>query len=343
MTSPATLPRERVVSARTAVFVVFALAGVAFAPGRRGSRTPRRPSTSVRASSARRSSRCRPAPCSPCRRPGASPRGSGRRHDPDRHGHRCRRVRDRRRRGRPRRVPPRRRRRPLPHRQRHRGVGRRHEPRGRRRRAAPRADGHAAVPRRLQRRDRRVRARRRGHVLGRGAPPAAPARLGAARHRRGLLGHAPFLPRDTEEAETEAAADPTTGARLGPARTRRRHPRASRSAWLEPRTLLIGLVTLVAAFTEGTANDWLAVAFVEGHDLPAWAGVLGFATFLSFMTIGRLLGTRWLDTYGRVPVLRATFALAVLGSVLVIFGAPGWPSSVQRSGASASRSASPWA
>ena len=30
MTSPA-LPRERVVSARTAVFVVFALAGVAFA------------------------------------------------------------------------------------------------------------------------------------------------------------------------------------------------------------------------------------------------------------------------------------------------------------------------
>ena len=38
------------------------------------------------------------------------------------------------------------------------------------------------------------------------------------------------------------------------------------------------------------------------------------------MTVGRLLGTRWLDTYGRVPVLRLTFALAVLGSLLVIFG-----------------------
>ena len=36
------------------------------------------------------------------------------------------------------------------------------------------------------------------------------------------------------------------------------------SAWTEPRTLLIGFVVLVAAFTEGTANDWLAVAFHEG-------------------------------------------------------------------------------
>lgn len=121
-----------------------------------------------------------------------------------------------------------------------------------------------------------------------------------------------FLPRDVEEADHEATEAKEREARVATA--------APRSAWLEPRTLLIGLVTLVAAFTEGTANDWLAVAFVEGHELPAWAGVLAFATFLSFMTLGRLLGTRWLDTYGRVPVLRLTFALAVLGSLLVIFG-----------------------
>ncbi|QKE86149.1 MFS transporter [Arthrobacter sp. NEB 688] len=94
-----------------------------------------------------------------------------------------------------------------------------------------------------------------------------------------------------------------------------------RSAWLEPRTLLIGVVVLAAAFTEGTANDWLAVAFVEGHELPAWAGVLAFATFLTFMTVGRLLGTRLLDTHGRVPVLRVSFGLAVVGAALVIFGA----------------------
>lgn len=129
-----------------------------------------------------------------------------------------------------------------------------------------------------------------------------------------------FLPRTVEDAQTvEAEAGSHTQVTTS-ATAAASVPARQRSAWLEPRTLLIGLVTLVAAFTEGTANDWLAVGFVEGHALPAWAGVLAFATFLSFMTIGRLLGTRWLDTYGRVPVLRVTFALAVVGSLLVIFG-----------------------
>lgn len=99
-------------------------------------------------------------------------------------------------------------------------------------------------------------------------------------------------------------------------------PVKPRSAWLEPRTLMIGMVVLAAAFTEGTANDWIAVGFVEGHDLPAWAGVLAFAVFLSFMTLGRILGTGLLDRHGRVPVLRATFALAAVGSLMVVFGNP---------------------
>lgn len=93
-----------------------------------------------------------------------------------------------------------------------------------------------------------------------------------------------------------------------------------RSAWLEPRVLLIGLVVLAAAFTEGTANDWIAVALVEGHDLPAWLGVLGFATFLGSMTIGRMAGTWFLDRFGRVPTLRVLFAIAIVGSLLVVFG-----------------------
>ncbi|NHA67565.1 MFS transporter [Phycicoccus flavus] len=93
-----------------------------------------------------------------------------------------------------------------------------------------------------------------------------------------------------------------------------------RSAWREPRTLLIGVVVLAAAFTEGTANDWLAVAFTVGHEVPEWVGVLGFATFLTFMTVGRILGTGLLDTHGRVPVLRISFGLAVLGAALVVFG-----------------------
>ena len=94
------------------------------------------------------------------------------------------------------------------------------------------------------------------------------------------------------------------------------------SPWREPRTLLIGVMVLAAAFTEGTANDWLAVAFVDGHDLSNALGVLALAVFLSFMTAGRILGTQVLDRFGRVPVLWALFSAAIVGCALVVFGNP---------------------
>jgi MFS family permease len=131
----------------------------------------------------------------------------------------------------------------------------------------------------------------------------------------GLWSLRSFLPREAE-SKTADGGDVADGAETATARR-------PRSAWLEPRTLMVGLVVLAAAFTEGTANDWIAVGFVEGHGVPAWAGVLAFAVFLSFMTLGRIVGTRLLDQYGRVPVLRVTFALAAIGSIMVIFG-PAW-------------------
>jgi MFS family permease len=126
-----------------------------------------------------------------------------------------------------------------------------------------------------------------------------------------------FLPPALPSAVPSAVTD---GPIEGDSEQRAAKPVRARSAWLEPRTLMIGLVVLAAAFTEGTANDWVAVGFVEGHRVPAWAGVLAFASFLTFMTVGRLVGTRVLDQFGRVPVLRVTFALAAVGSLLVIFG-----------------------
>lgn len=97
----------------------------------------------------------------------------------------------------------------------------------------------------------------------------------------------------------------------------------ARSAWTEPRTLLIGVMVLAAAFTEGTANDWMAVAFVEGHGLGTALGVVALAVFLVFMTCGRIFGTGLLDRYGRVAVLRVMFGSAVAGCLLVVFG-PAW-------------------
>jgi fucose permease len=95
-----------------------------------------------------------------------------------------------------------------------------------------------------------------------------------------------------------------------------------KSAWTEPRTLLIGVMVLAAAFTEGSANDWLAVAFVEGHQTTASEGVLGLSAFLLFMTAGRVLGSMALDKFGRVLVLRVLFAATLIGCLLFVFGGP---------------------
>ncbi|GLY78791.1 MFS transporter [Actinoallomurus iriomotensis] len=94
----------------------------------------------------------------------------------------------------------------------------------------------------------------------------------------------------------------------------------SRDAWTEPRTLLIGLFVLAFAFAEGTGNDWISVALIDGHHSDATLGTLGFAVFLAAMTAGRWVGPGLLDRYGRVVVIRAISLLAVAGLVLFVFG-----------------------
>lgn len=89
--------------------------------------------------------------------------------------------------------------------------------------------------------------------------------------------------------------------------------------WRDPRTLLIGVIVLGMAFAEGSANDWLALTMVEGHGTDKPTGALIFGVFVTAMTVGRLGGVRLLDRFGRVPVLRASAALAVIGLSIVIF------------------------
>jgi fucose permease len=90
------------------------------------------------------------------------------------------------------------------------------------------------------------------------------------------------------------------------------------AAWREPRTLLIGLIVLGFAFTEGTANEWLAITLVDGYGSSEVAGALGFGTFVTAMTVARMLGGSALERWGRVAVLRGTAALALAGLLLVV-------------------------
>jgi len=91
------------------------------------------------------------------------------------------------------------------------------------------------------------------------------------------------------------------------------------SIWRDPRTLFIGLIVLGMAFAEGSANDWLALAMVDGHGVDNASGAIMFGVFVTAMTVGRLSGVILLDRFGRVPVLRGSALLAIAGLILVIF------------------------
>ncbi|EXG81445.1 MFS transporter [Cryptosporangium arvum] len=99
------------------------------------------------------------------------------------------------------------------------------------------------------------------------------------------------------------------------------HPgwRERLSMWADRRTLLIGLIVLGMAFAEGSANDWLALAMVDGHDVSNSTGAVVYGVFVTAMTVGRVAGVFFLDRYGRVPVLWTTTVLAAGGLLIVIF------------------------
>lgn len=73
-------------------------------------------------------------------------------------------------------------------------------------------------------------------------------------------------------------------------------------------------------FAEGSANDWLSLAMVDGHGVDHATGATIFAVFVAAMTVGRVAGAFLLDRYGRVRVLRVSAVAAAIGLSMVIFG-----------------------
>ena len=114
---------------------------------------------------------------------------------------------------------------------------------------------------------------------------------------------------------------PQTTHAAGPPAQRPAGPRTSTfGRWREPRTLMIGLFVLAFAFAEGTANDWINVALIDGYDATKVIATLGFAVFLTAMTVARWLGPALLDRYGRAAVVRGLAVVALAGLLLFAFG-----------------------
>jgi hypothetical protein len=133
--------------------------------------------------------------------------------------------------------------------------------------------------------------------------------------------------RAASEARAEGRTPREAGiaGRLRAARVRRvARPGSALGAWREPRTLLIGVVIMSAALSEGAANDWLALAVVDGFDQVEAVGAAMFGVFVGAMTAVRLLGTKLIDRFGRVAVLRSSGIVSFAG--LLLFGfAPSLP------------------
>jgi fucose permease len=96
-------------------------------------------------------------------------------------------------------------------------------------------------------------------------------------------------------------------------------PRHPLEAWTEPRTLLLGVFVFCMAFIEGTGNDWLGVAMIDGYDTTPAVGSLTLGLFLASMTLGRWFGPALLDRFGRVASVRTTGLLACGGVLTVVF------------------------
>jgi fucose permease len=95
-----------------------------------------------------------------------------------------------------------------------------------------------------------------------------------------------------------------------------RHPL---EAWMEPRTLVLGLFVFCMAFIEGTGNDWLGVAIIDGYNAKPAVGSLALGIFLAAMTTGRWFGPALLERFGRGASVRASAAIACGGALLVVF------------------------
>ncbi|MGK9148201.1 MFS transporter [Plantibacter flavus] len=100
--------------------------------------------------------------------------------------------------------------------------------------------------------------------------------------------------------------------------------RESLSVWADGRLILIGVIMLGMAFAEGSANDWLALAVVDGHGQTNTTGALVYGVFVTAMTVGRIVGGPLIDRFGRVPVLQVSAGAAIVGLVLFILTPITW-------------------
>lgn len=125
-------------------------------------------------------------------------------------------------------------------------------------------------------------------------------------------------------SEAEAASFSEKGAQpLSGAEKRQQVRQRTTRAWTERRTLMIAVVVVSSGLLEGSANDWLALAMVDGYNFSEATASLIFSLFLLVMVAVRLAAPRILMTIREERLLRTLLLFPVAGFILVAW-APHW-------------------
>jgi MFS family permease len=139
------------------------------------------------------------------------------------------------------------------------------------------------------------------------------------------------IPNTQDLLDRDAAAQTSLDTFDGPAvavtprrRTFGETVRSQITVWADWRLVLIGVVMLGMAFAEGSANDWIALASVDGHGLTNAGGALVLDVFVAAMTVGRVAGGPVVDRIGRVWAIRLTAGLGVVGLLAFILMPMPW-------------------
>ena len=89
--------------------------------------------------------------------------------------------------------------------------------------------------------------------------------------------------------------------------------------WPHGRLLLLGGMAFATFLMEGAMLDWSAIALNTLQQVTIARAGVAYALFATAMTVGRLLGDRWVVRYGGARVLGLGAALAVVGLALALW------------------------
>ncbi len=83
----------------------------------------------------------------------------------------------------------------------------------------------------------------------------------------------------------------------------------------------IAMLGILAAVLQSAAATWSAVYLTDVLGEPAGVAAIAFVAYTGAMMVSRLTNDRWIDRFGRVPVVRVGAAIGATGVALAIVSA----------------------